>query len=167
MTASTPIRIQRRRVKGWRKPANTACVDRSTHWGNPFEVVKGWARQPDGTKVRVWCVPRDDQRVWYFDTYEKAAAVAVECYRKTLTEEHKATFRAVLRGRNLACYCRLDMPCHADVLLELRLQRVDDLARANPAARDPWGVAHVGSYERGIAATDPAVVLLATRSPTA
>lgn len=24
-----------------------------------------------------------------------------------------------LRGKNLACWCRLDRPCHADVLLEL------------------------------------------------
>lgn len=26
---------------------------------------------------------------------------------------------APLRGRDLACWCRLDQPCHADVLLEL------------------------------------------------
>lgn len=24
-----------------------------------------------------------------------------------------------LRGKDLACWCRLDQPCHADVLLEL------------------------------------------------
>ena len=24
-----------------------------------------------------------------------------------------------LRGKNLVCWCRLDQPCHADVLLEL------------------------------------------------
>jgi len=26
---------------------------------------------------------------------------------------------APLRGKNLACWCALDQPCHADVLLEL------------------------------------------------
>jgi len=26
---------------------------------------------------------------------------------------------ATLRGKNLACWCPLDHPCHADVLLEL------------------------------------------------
>jgi hypothetical protein len=26
---------------------------------------------------------------------------------------------AELRGKNLACWCRLDKPCHADVLLEI------------------------------------------------
>jgi hypothetical protein len=25
----------------------------------------------------------------------------------------------MLRGKNLACWCPLDKPCHADVLLEL------------------------------------------------
>lgn len=24
-----------------------------------------------------------------------------------------------LRGKNLACWCRLDQPCHADILLEI------------------------------------------------
>ena len=27
--------------------------------------------------------------------------------------------QATLRGKNLACWCPLDQPCHADVLLEL------------------------------------------------
>jgi len=27
--------------------------------------------------------------------------------------------RAELRGKNLACFCKLDEPCHADVLLDL------------------------------------------------
>ena len=26
---------------------------------------------------------------------------------------------AALRGKNLACFCPIDQPCHADVLLEL------------------------------------------------
>jgi hypothetical protein len=27
--------------------------------------------------------------------------------------------REELRGKNLACFCAIDKPCHADVLLEL------------------------------------------------
>jgi uncharacterized protein DUF4326 len=30
--------------------------------------------------------------------------------------------RAALRGRDLACWCPLDVPCHADVLLEVANQ---------------------------------------------
>lgn len=29
---------------------------------------------------------------------------------------------AELRGKNLACWCPLDRPCHADILLELANQ---------------------------------------------
>ena len=35
-----PVRIQRRRAKGWKMPANTAKVDRTTKWGNPCVVGK-------------------------------------------------------------------------------------------------------------------------------
>jgi hypothetical protein len=38
MTAERPRRVQRRRAKGWRMPANTAQVDRSTLFANPFSV---------------------------------------------------------------------------------------------------------------------------------
>jgi len=31
-----PIRVQLSRKKGWRMPANTVKVDRTTKWGNPF-----------------------------------------------------------------------------------------------------------------------------------
>lgn len=31
---------------------------------------------------------------------------------------------AKLRGKNLACWCPLDQPCHADVLLELANREV-------------------------------------------
>ena len=30
-----------------------------------------------------------------------------------------AQIDAELRGKNLACFCPLDRPCHADILLEL------------------------------------------------
>jgi hypothetical protein len=33
-----PKRIQLRRTKGWRMPANTVKVDRSTKYGNPFRT---------------------------------------------------------------------------------------------------------------------------------
>lgn len=35
---SEPVRIQRKRTKGWKKPAGTVCVTRGTFWGNPFVV---------------------------------------------------------------------------------------------------------------------------------
>ena len=44
-------------------------------------------------------------------------------------EEFRSAVRAELAGRDLMCWCPLDQPCHADVLLEL----------ANPTTRSPEG----------------------------
>jgi hypothetical protein len=44
-------------------------------------------------------------------------------FREWITHPYQAKLldlmRRELRGWNLACSCPLDMPCHADVLLEL------------------------------------------------
>jgi uncharacterized protein DUF4326 len=34
--------VQLQRTKGWRMPPNTRKVDRSTIFGNPFDVNKVW-----------------------------------------------------------------------------------------------------------------------------
>lgn len=47
---------------------------------------------------------------------------AEECVREFRLDALVAWGRAdlePLRGKNLACFCALDAPCHADVLLEL------------------------------------------------
>lgn len=96
-----PKRIQLSRKKGWRMPPNTVKVDRSTTLGNPFKI-----------------------------TAERPAADAVMAYRTWLTVDGvdaglpymKANILAALptlRGKNLACWCKIGEPCHADVLLEL------------------------------------------------
>ncbi|HXF53602.1 MAG TPA: DUF4326 domain-containing protein [Hyphomicrobiaceae bacterium] len=98
-----------RRSKGWRKPANTVYVGRPSQWGNPFRP--GDKHPEHGRPMR------------------RAEAVAL--YRKALTRPKSAlnarldprcTLDAVKRelaGRNLACWCSLVGPCHADVLLDI------------------------------------------------
>ena len=88
----TPRRIQRKRTKGWRMPPGTVVVSRPSKWGNPYLV-------------------RDAR---HFRTAEEA----VDCYREALPRRLDLDV-AELRGKNLACWCSLDKPCHADVLLEL------------------------------------------------
>ena len=41
MPVSKPIRVQRKRTKGWRMPLNTVYVGRPSKWGNPY-VVYGY-----------------------------------------------------------------------------------------------------------------------------
>lgn len=87
-----PARIQLSRRRGWRLPDNATSVARPTRWGNPFRVGL------DGDAAT--CVARF--RAWMLADPARIAAA-----------------RDALRGRDLACWCAPDMPCHADVLLEL------------------------------------------------
>lgn len=92
-------------------PPNTLCVDRSTRWGNPFRV---------GATYHAATFKGGDP--WSFPLIRDAAH-SVELYRLALGEEDRANFVAsikkYLRGKNLACWCSLDQPCHADVLLKV------------------------------------------------
>ena len=101
-----PERIQLRRTKGWKMPPNTVKVDRTTHWGN-------WAAWRAG--VRHGRVAADLFRVWV---------------ENDASEAWKGRARIDLRGKNLACWCPPDQPCHADVLLELaNTQSSEDCSR--------------------------------------
>ncbi len=99
-----PARIQLKRTKGWRMPADTIKVDRTTKWGNPF--IPGRSDNPLGLPVK-------DKR-HAFVLYRSVAGD-----NATLV----AAARAELAGKNLACWCVQDDPyedaCHAAVLLEI------------------------------------------------
>lgn len=101
-------RIQLSRAKGWRMPPNTVRVARPGPWGNPF-IVSPTAKPGSRSGASYYCVP----------TLEDAIACFEE--RANLPELHewRVEMRAALAGKNLACFCRLDQPCHADVLLRL------------------------------------------------
>jgi hypothetical protein len=109
MTTVAPQRIQLRRSKGWRMPANTVKVDRTTPWGNPFVVGK------DGTRAE--CVR------WFELLMAGYLMLSADCnaqdaLRKRLLAEKKHGFPS-LRGKNLACWCPSGAPCHADILLKV------------------------------------------------
>lgn len=88
-----PIRVQRKRVKGWRMPANTVYVGRPTKYGNPYRVA--------GNAT---------------DEYIK---FQIKKYKESLSSILKEEIIKELKGKNLACFCPLDKPCHADILLEI------------------------------------------------
>ena len=107
-----PQRIQRRRTKGWRMPVGAVYVGRPTKWGNPWAIADFPARG----------VPSEG----YISMPERHRLV-VDYFVRTLrlpgdeginyppTEE----IQAELYGKDLVCWCPLDQPCHADVLLEV------------------------------------------------
>jgi len=116
-----PVRIQRRRAEGWRMPFLAVYVGRPTDFGNPFrdrigpngefgpaydvDLFRRWVKNglpeevADRTKLGV---PSDDQ------------IAALDKRRRVLLVRLPD-----LRGKVLACWCPLDRPCHADVLLEI------------------------------------------------
>ena len=74
---------------------NTVYVGRPTLYGNPYPLGFG-GHKPE-------------QIVWLYRRYLETPDGA------TLLREA----RRELRGKDLACWCPLDQPCHADVLLEI------------------------------------------------
>src|SRR5262245_36324620 len=113
-----PVRVQRSRTSGWRTPPNTVYVGRPTRWGNP------WIVWPDGANPEsYWCGSRTGDRFGPFRTKREALFTALEKYRAhALALARGAEGFKKLRGKNLACWCPLGQPCHADVLLELANQ---------------------------------------------
>ena len=125
-----PKRIQLRRTKGWRIPADTIIVARPTRWGNPYRTEQLELVAMGTCEGSVGAYDVDD--VLNIDMSlgrgHATAAMAVELYEAELLgslddghphyDEMRKAFGA-LRGRDLACWCPLDAPCHADVLLRL------------------------------------------------
>ena len=109
----TPKRIQRKRTRGWKMPRRTIYVGRPSRFGNPYEL-----RNEHG----IWFVIRSGERVGVFESKGMAAQNAIDWYLNYLSnlsiDERQYIFDS-LRDFNLACWCPLDQPCHADVLLEL------------------------------------------------
>lgn len=106
MTApTTPARIQLRRTKGWRMPENTVKVDRSTRWGNPWTISKAREAGFTGTDA--------DLRRMTVGMFRNGCARCLPVVAGIMARVGE------LRGKNLACWCPLDQPCHADVLLEI------------------------------------------------
>jgi hypothetical protein len=77
-------------------PSNTVYVGRPSKWGNQHSLPKN---------------ATDEERQKAVDYYKS--------YLLYMTAPHslESDFLKELRGKNLACWCPLDKPCHADVLL--------------------------------------------------
>ena len=133
-----PKRIQLSRKRGWRKPEGAVVVSRPSIFGNPFRAYKcsccGYWDVIDDNDV-TYLVDheyvrrpevRADSSTW--TTRDEASSKAVQLYADEMTywvggrlswDPEFAALVEGLRGKDLACWCRLDRDCHADVLLKL------------------------------------------------
>ena len=105
----TPQRIQRKRTKGWTMPPGAIYVGRPTKWGNPCKIMRA-NMVHDENGYEHWTEPKAER------------AVAVRLFRDALLADRLpfdfADVAEQLAGHDLICWCPLDQPCHADVLLE-------------------------------------------------
>lgn len=111
-----PRRIQRRRTPGWRAPDDAVYVGRGSRWGNQWRV----ARNVNGlweVSFRGWAV------LGVEESRAAARQMAVDAYREALEAGRLAITPLMvsrdLAGCDLMCWCPLDQPCHADILLEI------------------------------------------------
>lgn len=90
-------------------PPNTVYVGRPTKWGNPFDWMTFNAV---GAPKK-----RRKARDWYQDWIDGKLDV--------YNDERDDVLGSVreLTGKNLACWCPEDQPCHADILLQFANQQ--------------------------------------------
>ena len=117
----TPKRIQRMRTKGWRMPEGAVYVGRPTIWGNPYwHVAKFHGVDKSLAMFRMtahgmWLPTIANQfQVGYWDDHDE--------WLRRIGGHPLEMIRSELRGKDLACWCPLDKPCHADILLEIANQ---------------------------------------------
>lgn len=122
-----PERIQRKRTKGWQMPEGAIYVGRPTKWGNPFRVTTssrtagtvygpGWLDAlPNCAYISAGGVGvRQELQTCAAQLYHQAIKQGVSWMTVTIDD-----IRRELAGHDLACWCRPEWPCHADVLLDL------------------------------------------------
>lgn len=122
MTA--PKRVQMTRQRLWRADhPDAVIVTRPSKWGNPWKITHTGGQY----SVDVRGIHHGD-----FATRTEAAQHAVRAFRWQI-ENHPNVVgftvddvRTELAGLDLACWCPLDQPCHADVLLELANPEPDE-----------------------------------------
>lgn len=91
-----PTRIRLSRARGWKKPPGAIVVSRPSRFGNPFPAAGD--------------IPAAVAK------YRRWIAGELDIGKPPPTRQE---IRGALRGHDLACWCPLDGPCHADVLIEI------------------------------------------------
>ena len=104
-------------------PSSAIYVGRPTKWGNPYTVIELSEDEREGDD-RAWCVlsPEGSQVSCEFSSKPDAARCAVEWFQEAIVDSvllYEPGFFEPLRGKDLCCWCSLDQPCHADVLLAI------------------------------------------------
>ena len=120
-----PIRIQRKRTKGFKLQAlspdgrEVISVCRPTKFGNPYQVQPIHIN-PSSNYYTVVSPELCFRSPETFANKTIAASYAIQQFQEYIIKTNFIpTIQAELKGKHLACFCPLDHPCHANVLLEI------------------------------------------------
>lgn len=120
-------RVQRKRTKGWKMPENTKYVGRPTKWGNPLRL-QGDMIYIDASHRRTILNPWVLCHGMEFGDIDDVIYLYKKLWDGTKFQNKDMQYWAdifsgldlnELKGKNLACFCSLSVPCHADYLLKI------------------------------------------------
>lgn len=120
-------RIQRKRTKGYKMPPGAVYVGRPTKWGNPFRLTPdGWIECYSINRNIlnpwiIWSISGGFSLIDILQLYE-LWVVGMMAEKLFLPKPPSNQMFETLRGHDLFCWCPLDRPCHADILLKLANQ---------------------------------------------
>ena len=116
-----PKRIQRKRTRGWRMPEGAVYVGRPTKWGNPWTIEAALNSKLFYPEECAQVVV-DEFEAWITGDASLSYSENLGSWKRDDMIKRRAEILAhlpELRGKDLACWCPEDQPCHADVLLRL------------------------------------------------
>lgn len=108
-----PVRIQRSRQHKQVSPNGLPIiyVGRPSKWGNPFKIGDKISAKDIGNEsplpIKILQTPFQVVLAYRFWVDNTPAGARL---KKDVSE---------LKGKNLACWCKIGEPCHADILLKL------------------------------------------------
>lgn len=125
---SKPTRIQRKRIKGWKMSPNTVYVGRPSKWGNPFYIA-----EENSNGIKYYHVCNETMHLTTYTSKHDAMSQSVKFYEQWLFTASTVLIYGIygagarlrlevfcsLPEKNLCCWCPLDQPCHADILLKI------------------------------------------------
>jgi Domain of unknown function (DUF4326) len=144
----TPQRIIRNRQKGWRKPENCIIVSRPSKYGNFLKLVGNMIYIDAKYRRTVFdrwvflCFGDIDLLLELYEAILKndvkylSKSIKTDFYFNFMNgvtflddgdvkywlEKCKKLDLSQLKDKDLACYCKLSEPCHADILLKITNQ---------------------------------------------
>jgi hypothetical protein len=96
-------------------PEGAVYVGRPTKWGNPIKVSRLLCAEGAKNVYSFLVWPHDECE----QDLDNRESFYLRLARSKWNPVTLGQIIAELSGKDLACWCPLDQPCHADVLLEI------------------------------------------------